>query len=472
MFKNHHPNILVVGDLMIDHYIWGQCDRISPEAPVQILNVLKESTFLGGAGNVIKNLKMFGAIVDVISVIGNDKVGNELAVLLNSFDVNSKMLVIEPNRKTSKKSRLIASQQQILRYDNESTKEINAESMSKVLLHIHANISNYDAVILSDYGKGVLSKSLTQDIISISNKNKIKVFVDPKGTDFSKYKGAFALTPNKKEAIEATNIDIHDSDTLEQAIKKLKEDCELEVSLITLSEKGIAIFDNILRIQPAVAREVFDVTGAGDTVIAAITFAITNNRSVDEAVKFANLAAGVVVGKVGSASATLFEIAEYESSLHKSDSFVHIKTIDEIAFISKINHSEGKKIVFTNGCFDLLHVGHIKYLEEAKRNGDVLIVGLNSDDSVKKLKGLSRPINTQEDRAYILASLEPVDFVVVFDEETPYNLIKIIHPDILVKGGDYKDKIVIGSDIVKKVILVEFINGKSTTKLIEKLKDS
>ena len=473
MFKlKEKTNILVIGDLMIDHYLWGKCERISPEAPVQIVNIDKESSVLGGAGNVINNLRALGSNVDVISVIGNDMAAKELQFLLNDIDVNSNMLIIEEKRKTSKKSRLIASQQQILRYDNESIEDISPNSEEKIIDILDKNILNYDAVILSDYGKGVLTNSLTQKIISLSNKNNIKVFVDPKGKDYSKYKNAYTLTPNKKEAIEATNINIKNDESLEKAIKQLKETCNLTVSLITLSENGIAIFDDNLRIKPTVAREVYDVTGAGDTVIASITFAIANNLDIDEAIKFANLAAGVVVGKIGSATATLDEIYEYESSLHKSNSSSHIKTFAEIEKLAKKFHEKGKKIVFTNGCFDILHAGHVKYLQEAKNYGDILILGLNADNSVRKLKGPTRPINNQNDRAYILASLESVDYVVIFEEETPYELIKLIKPHTLVKGGDYEGKIVIGQDIANELKLVQFVDGKSTTNTIKRIQNS
>ena len=469
---NKKPNILVIGDLMIDHYLWGSCDRISPEAPVQVVNVKKESSVLGGAGNVINNLVTLGSVVDVISVIGNDSVANELKSLLEKIDVPTSNLVVENNRKTSKKSRLIASQQQVLRYDMESIDDINENSHKQIIQTLEKNIDKYSSIILSDYGKGVLTTNLTKEIIKIANKNNIKVLVDPKGKDYSKYKGSYTLTPNKKEAMEATNIDIKDESSLIEALKSLKTQCELEVSLITLSEQGIAIFDDELTIKPTVAREVYDVTGAGDTVIASIAFALGNDLDIKDAVYFANLAAGVVVGKIGSATTTLDEIYEYEYSLHKSNSTSHIKTFDEIKTLSSKLHNQGKKIVFTNGCFDILHVGHVKYLEVAKSYGDVLILGLNADSSVKKLKGPTRPINTQDDRAYILASLESVDYVVIFEEETPYELIKLIKPHVLVKGGDYEGKEVVGQDIADELKLVQFVDGKSTTNTIKRIQEN
>ena len=469
---NFKPNILVIGDLMIDHYLWGSCDRISPEAPVQVVNVKKENSVLGGAGNVINNLVSLGSSVEVISVIGDDSVANELKTLLSNIGVSFDNLVVEKGRKTSKKSRLMASNQQVLRYDSESVDEISKNSANKILEILEKNIKNYSAIILSDYKKGVLTTTLTQDIIKLANRNKIKVLADPKGKDFSKYKGAYTLTPNKKEAMEATNIDIKDEKSLVEALKSLKQNCNLEVSLITLSEQGIAIFDDELFTSPTAAREVFDVTGAGDTVIASITFALSCGVDIKKALYFANLAAGVVVGKIGSATASLDEIYEYESQLNKSSSSSHIKTFDEIEKLAKKLHSQGKRIVFTNGCFDILHVGHVKYLEEAKSYGDVLILGLNADSSVRKLKGSSRPINSQDDRAYILASLESVDYVVIFEEETPYELIKLIKPHVLVKGGDYEGKEVVGQDIADELKLVQFVDGKSTTNTIKRINEN
>jgi len=466
------PKLLVIGDLMIDHYLWGSCERISPEAPVQVVNVKNESAVLGGAGNVINNLNALGAQVDVISVVGGCEISDELKVLLGDINVDTQHLITQKDRITSKKSRIIAAQQQVVRYDRESIDEINRESQKSILDYFEKNISNYDAVLLSDYGKGVLTIELTQSLITIANANNKKVLVDPKGLDYSKYKGAYLLTPNKKEASEATQVTIKDEASLTQAVTQLKTECDLDVSLITLSEDGVAIYDDKLRTHPTVAREVFDVTGAGDTVLASLGFALACDVDIDEAVKFSNLAAGVVVGKIGSATATLNEIVEYESSLNKSSSDEHIKTLDEITLLSAELKARGKKIIFTNGCFDILHAGHVRYLETAKSYGDILILGLNSDRSVKALKGEGRPINIQLDRAYILAALEAVDYVVVFDEDTPYELIKAIEPHVLVKGGDYKGKEVVGQDIADELKLVQFVDGKSTTKTIEKIQKS
>jgi len=466
---NKQPKILVIGDLMIDHYLWGKCERISPEAPIPVVNIDNENTVLGGAGNVVNNLTALGAHTDVLSVIGDCEIANELETLLSEINVSTSYLIEEKGRLSSKKSRIIASQQQVIRYDRESNYDISSESQQTLFDQYKKILRQYDIVLLSDYGKGVLTDSLTSDLIKEANNLGIKVLVDPKGINYSKYSGAYLLTPNKKEASLATNIDIvNDSDLLE-AITQLKEKCSLNVSLITLSENGIAIYDNDLRIHPTMAREVYDVTGAGDTVLAALGFALSGNNDIDKAVEFANLAAGVVVEKIGSATASIDEIIDYKSSLHQSSSEEHIKTQKEIEVLCSKFKEKGKKIVFTNGCFDILHGGHVRYLETAKSFGDILMVGVNSDESVKTLKGATRPINNEQDRALLIASLEAVDYVVIFNEDTPYELIKAVKPDTLVKGGDYEGQKVVGQDLVGELKLVNFIKGKSTTHIIEKI---
>ena len=467
---NKSPRLLVIGDLIIDQYLWGSSDRISPEAPVQIIDIDNESMVLGGAGNVVNNLKKLGADVSIISVLGDCEVSNELTILLSEIEVDTKFLVRQKNRISSKKSRIIASQQQVVRYDRESSDDISKGSQNNIIKIFNKIVTDYEVILFSDYGKGLFTNQLTQSLINIAKKNNKKVLIDPKGSDYFKYKGAYLLTPNKKEASIATKIDIVNDFSLTNAIKKLKLMCGLEISLITLSENGIAVYDDELRIHPTVAKEVFDVTGAGDTVLASLGFGIACGLDIDQAVEFSNLAGGVVIGKIGCATASLNEIIEYESSLKKSSSDKHIKTQIEITRLCKELKSKGKKIVFTNGCFDLLHAGHISFLETAKNFGDILILGLNSDRSVRSLKGKERPINVEADRAYLLAALEVVDYVVIFDEDTPYKLIKSIQPHILVKGGDYKGQKVVGEDIVDELKLVEFIEGKSSTYTIEKIK--
>lgn len=463
------PSILVIGDLMVDHYLWGDCERISPEAPVPIIDIKRESSVLGGAGNVINNLISLGSNVGVLSVVGDDEVAEEVKYLIDKTDAKS-YLVLQSGRSTSKKSRIMASKSQIVRYDHESKNNVSFDSADKMYSKLQEIINAYDVILLSDYGKGVLTPNLTKQIINFANKCNKKVIVDPKGEDYSKYSGAYFLTPNKKEAELASGIKIESQESLKQTLEKLKEVAKLDLSVITLSEDGISLLkDGEVNIKPTVAREVYDVTGAGDTVLASLGFALAKDIDIYTALEFANLAAGVVVGKLGSATVTLAEIEEYRASLHKSSIDLRIKTRKEIKKISKRLKEQNKKVVFTNGCFDILHKGHVSYLNTAKSFGDVLILGLNSDESVKRLKGENRPINSQDDRAYILSALECVDYVVIFDEDTPYELISKIKPDILVKGADYEGKEVVGSDIAKETKLVTFVDGKSTTQTIDKI---
>lgn len=463
------PNILVIGDLMIDEYLWGSCERISPEAPVQVVDIKKQTAVLGGAGNVINNLVSLGAKVSVMSVIGNDEAGHELKSMLDKIGVKT-FLVEQKGRKTSRKTRLMASHSQVVRYDKESKNDISFDSVKKLYSKLQEKINAYDIILISDYAKGVLTNELIEKVITYANKNEVKVLVDPKGSDFTKYSGAYLLTPNKKEAEQASSMKIENDDTLKEVLENQKLEADLAVSLITLSENGIAVLiDDEVIIKPTVAREVYDVTGAGDTVLASLGFATALGYDIFTAIEFANLAAGVVVGKIGSATATLDETEEYQASLHKSSIELGIKTRKEIKKISNRLRDQNKKVVFTNGCFDILHKGHVSYLNTAKSFGDVLILGLNSDASVRRLKGESRPINCEDDRAYILSALECVDYVVIFDEDTPYELISKIKPDVLVKGADYEGKEVVGSDIAKETKLVTFVNGRSTTKTIEKI---
>lgn len=460
------PKILVVGDLMIDHYIFGDCFKISPEAPVQILNTKKEEKKLGGAGNVLRNLAELGARLGIISVLGNDKVAAEIDKLLDELKLDYKKIFTQEEKITSIKTRVIASNQQILRIDSENVVRFDEEMA--IIMEFAKVIKEFDCVILSDYAKGVLSKEVCVALIKIANKENIPILVDPKG-DYKKYNFATLLTPNKKEASEASGIDIKDDKSLEDALKILKNQFNLKYSIITLSEDGLAFLDEsekVIKLKTR-AKEIYDVTGAGDTLISTLAYCIAKKYSILDALNLANIAAAVVVGKVGSATASWIEIEKLaNSNLNFKDK---IKSIDELEEI--LIELNNKKIVFTNGCFDILHFGHISYLADAKKLGDVLIVGLNSDESIKRLKGNDRPINEFKYRALMLSALEFVDFVVGFSEDTPLNLIQKIRPDILVKGSDYENKEVIGSNIAKKVVLLPFIKGLSTSEIIQKIKD-
>ncbi len=464
--RAYKPSILVIGDVMLDHYLWGKCERISPEAPVQVIDVQRESTVLGGAGNVVNNLVSLGANVSVLSVVGDDDNGKELLSVLEKLGVMVDGVITQDGRKTSKKSRVIASHQQVVRFDSESKEEINQKSAEALLRQYENSLAHVDAILLSDYGKGVLTTELTCTLIERARIHNKPILVDPKGDDYRKYRGATLITPNKKEASIASKIAIYDDKSLQKAGYFLKEQLNLMYAIITLSEDGIALFGDSYEKMPTVAREVYDVTGAGDTVLASLGYALSCGLSIQEAISFANKAAAVVVGKLGSATVTLDEVDAYEHSLRNASAESKIKTKEQM--VAFLKHQKHQKIIFTNGCFDILHVGHVKYLEVAKSFGDILIVGLNSDDSIKRLKGMNRPINILEDRAYILAGLESVSYVVPFEEDTPLDLISLLKPDILVKGADYEGKEIGGSDIAKEVRLIEFIEGKSTTQIIQR----
>ncbi|EPH08972.1 RfaE, domain I [Campylobacter ureolyticus ACS-301-V-Sch3b] len=462
------PKILVIGDLMIDHYLWGECDRISPEAPVAVVDIRSENKRLGGAGNVMANLKALDCDVGVMSVVGDDESGKDIVLMLENMGVKIEKILKEKDRKSAHKTRIMVVHQQVIRFDKESKDDILESSKDELLNSLKNIIKNYDAVLLSDYAKGVLRDDFCKQIIKIANENSKFILIDPKGSDYSKYKNATLLTPNLKEAMQALKMKIDDEPSLKLALKRLKDELNLTYSIITLSERGIALYNNDeVKIIPAIAKEVFDVTGAGDTVLATLGYALSNKMDIVSALSLANKAAAVVVGKVGSATASLDEIEKYSKSSSSTNLEEKIKSLDEICQILK---NSDKKIVFTNGCFDILHAGHIKYLNKAKKLGDILIIGLNSDSSVKRLKGKTRPINSQNSRALLLSALEFVDFVVIFDEDTPLNLIEKIRPDILVKGADYAGKEVIGSNIAKEVVLVDFEDGFSTTNIINKIK--
>ncbi|MCV3471001.1 D-glycero-beta-D-manno-heptose-7-phosphate kinase [Campylobacter sp. CNRCH_2015_0814] len=444
------PKILVVGDFMVDHYIWCDCTRISPEAPVMVMKSQKEDKRLGGAGNVYANLKSLGAEVFALGLVGDDESGRFLKENLNA------KLLVEKDRKTPLKSRVLSHSQQVLRLDDENDFDTKLED--EIIKEYKKIAKDYDAIVLSDYAKGILTSKVTKALIEHANTLNLPILIDPKGSDFSKYQNATLLTPNKKEAIQALGVE--KIDNLEKALKKLKDDLNLAYSIITLSEEGIALFDEKLHIIPAKALEVYDVTGAGDSVIAMLAYALALKVDIVKACELANDAAAVVVAKVGSVSVSLEEI----KNLKKASFEDKIKSKEEL-----VKLLQDQKVVFTNGCFDIMHYGHIKYLEKAKKLGDILVVGLNSDESVKRLKGNSRPINLEFQRACMLASMYFVDYVVIFDEDTPYELIEFLKPDVLVKGADYKDKEVVGSNLVKKVELIDFEDGFSTTNIINRI---
>ncbi|WP_276890541.1 D-glycero-beta-D-manno-heptose-7-phosphate kinase [Helicobacter japonicus] len=472
--ESKSPKILVIGDLMIDHYVWGSCERISPEAPVQVVDVKNESNRLGGACNVAHNLIALNAQVFVCGVVGNDDTGLWLGDKLESIGVDISYLFVDTSRPTTKKTRVIIANQQVLRIDRESKAPIDSSIQIDIMQRLHAVLDEVDCVIISDYGKGLLNDELTQFVITYAKKKSKFVLCDPKGKDYSKYRGATLLTPNKKEAELATDIIISNEESLIRAGMTLKNKCQLDISLITLSEDGIGIFANdAMERIPTRAKEVYDVTGAGDTVIAALGFALSSGCDILQACEFANAAAAVVVGKVGSAVATHNEILQYAHTQPSNlQQHIESKIISKENLLKILKTLKQNKIVFTNGCFDILHIGHLNYLNHARDLGGLLIVGLNDDDSIKRLKGKERPINPLNNRALMLAGLECVDYVVSFSEDTPLELIKAIQPDVLVKGGDYHNKEVVGSEYAKEVILIDFVEGYSTSNIIDSIQRS
>jgi D-beta-D-heptose 7-phosphate kinase/D-beta-D-heptose 1-phosphate adenosyltransferase len=466
--------ILVIGDLMLDEYLWGKTERISPEAPVQIVEVEKEELRLGGAGNVVNNLAALGCKVHVAGIVGDHHDGRTLYGFLQDLNVNCDALYQVEGRIVSRKTRVIASHQQMLRIDRESRHNINPEHEQLLIDHISELSSPFDAVIISDYLKGVLTPKVLSAVISYGRIKGIPIVVDPKGGDFSRYSGATVLTPNRREAQLASGIHIVDEQSLCDAGKKLLMDLDLELLVLTRSQEGMTLFyrDGRNVHLPTQAQEVFDVSGAGDTVVAILAAGLASGLSFDDSARVANLGAGVVVSKLGTSTISPAELDSAARHVDHGDAR-KILSRDELATIISLKREEEKKIVFTNGCFDLLHVGHVKYLQKAKTFGDVLVLGLNSDASIKRLKGEKRPLICEEERAHILAALDCVDYVTIFDEDTPVDLIAAMWPDVLVKGADYSLDGVVGRELVEsrggKVELVEFVGGKSTTGIVEKV---
>jgi D-beta-D-heptose 7-phosphate kinase/D-beta-D-heptose 1-phosphate adenosyltransferase len=465
---------LVIGDLMLDEYLWGKAERISPEAPVQVVDVVREELRLGGAGNVVNNLVVLGAQVAVCSVVGEDENGWALLKDFSRRNVAAEAIFRDPARRTSRKTRVVASNQQIVRIDRESRDPLSEEMEMQVCEWISTHADQFNVILVSDYLKGVLTPRVIETIVKTAALRDIPVLVDPKGTDYSRYYGATLLTPNRKEAEAASGITISDGCSLEQAAGVIMEKAGLGQLLITRSEEGMSLFS---RTEPAVhiptvAREVFDVSGAGDTVLASLAIGIAAGLGMAEASRLANIAAGIAVGKLGTSTVSPDEIINAVALTH-SDSDSKIKNLDVLTALITAEKARGKKVVFTNGCFDLLHAGHVKYLQKARNLGDLLVMGLNSDASVRRLKGEKRPLIGEEERAHILAALDCIDYVVLFDQDTPLELITALKPHILAKGGDYTADGVVGKDVVEayggRVELVSFVDGKSTTNIIERV---
>jgi D-beta-D-heptose 7-phosphate kinase/D-beta-D-heptose 1-phosphate adenosyltransferase len=471
--KQNKKNILVIGDVMLDQYFFGSIDRISPEAPVPVFSVKEIENKLGGAANVVNNIINFGVKTSLISSVAKDKSGEILLELLKQRKITSN-IIFKKNDVTTTKIRSVVGSQQLLRQDFDA-KLISLTKLeeSKIINKINKNIS---VIILSDYGKGFLSPALCQKIISKANKENIPVLVDPKGNDITKYKNAFAVTPNKKEALSFTNME--DGVLHEKTLNKLRKENNIKNIIETNGENGINLYsDECHKKFPAVSpKQVFDVSGAGDSVISSIAASLHAGFNIESSLTLANIAAGTVISKIGTEPVSLDDLKDFFVTKDANLASNKIFKLDEMKSKAVQLKKQGKTIGFTNGCFDILHSGHVSYLNEAKKNVDFLILGLNTDRSIKKIKGSSRPIVDQKNRAQVLSGLSSVDAIVFFNENTPIKLIKSIQPHFLIKGNDYKVEEVVGHKEVKKwagkVMLIDLIPGQSSTNIIKKINHS
>lgn len=470
--------VLVVGDLMLDCYYWGDVGRISPEAPVPVVKVNEKTYRLGGAGNVAANLSGLGCVATLIGLTGQDTASGQLRELLASFEIQDRCLV-DASRPTITKTRVMASKQQVVRLDEEDGRDMDPRMSERVLAELDAMLPSVNAVVLSDYGKGMFnSPSFVQAMIRSCREMEVPVFIDPKGRAWERYAGATCITPNTAELELVTGGVLKEEGELAPVARDLRRRLSLDWLLVTRGPKGMALFgDNGPPVKiSARAREVFDVSGAGDTVIATLAACVGAGTDFAEAASVANTAAGIVVGKLGTERVRWFELetALAEASYRRpSSTFWKVADVREASERVSRWRQEEQCIVFTNGCFDLLHPGHVSLIHQARHLGERLIIGLNTDASIVRLKGEQRPILPGEDRAAILSALEDVDMVVFFDEDTPLNLIEKLKPDILVKGADYRVEDVVGREVVEsyggQVRLVEILKGHSTTAIARKL---
>ena len=464
--------VAVVGDVMLDRYIWGEVERISPEAPVPVVRAGRTEECPGGAANVAMNIAGLGATAILLGFCGDDAEGRGLQAALRKRGVEPTLTVLS-NHPTTTKLRILGGKQQMLRLDNEQVGGYDPEAFAKLIEQIESAVESADILVLSDYAKGVLAEEVCRRAISAARKRNIPILVDPKQKDFSRYRGATTICPNLAELSVASRTPTSDLEALLSAGQQMVADLDLEYLVATLSERGIAILRPGSRfLAPAVARQVFDVSGAGDTVIGTLALCIASGLNIESAAQLANIAAGIVVGKVGTAPVSRHELLASltsEIQLHPEEK---VLTWEQLRQRVLSWRSTGESVVFTNGCFDLLHVGHIAVLERARREGDRLVVGINSDRSVSQLKGPARPIVGQNERAIVLSALAAVDAVVVFDEPTPLELILAIQPDVIVKGGDYTVETVVGAQEALswngRVKIVPTVKGFSTTNMIAK----
>ncbi|MFV1983439.1 MAG: bifunctional D-glycero-beta-D-manno-heptose-7-phosphate kinase/D-glycero-beta-D-manno-heptose 1-phosphate adenylyltransferase HldE [Thiohalomonadales bacterium] len=465
--KFDQSKVLVLGDVMLDRYWHGNTSRISPEAPVPIVHVADAEERAGGAGNVAINIASLGTQIILQGYIGKDEAGNILQDLLKNRNVDCQLISLD-NTPTVTKLRVVSRHQQLIRLDFEDGFDNNQElELEKLFTKA---LKNVGAVVFSDYGKGTLRN--IRSYISIARKKSIPVLVDPKGSDFEAYRGATLITPNLSE-FEAVVGQCHNEQDIVDKAEKLIKNLDLDALLVTRSEQGMSLMQKNKTAfhLPTRAQEVFDVTGAGDTVISILAASLATGQSLEQAMALSNLGAGVVVSKLGTAAVTVPELMQAKHNIDGlTRGVVSTDTLDDLLINAR---QLGEKIVFTNGCFDILHPGHVTYLQQARLLGDRLVVAVNDDDSVKRLKGDNRPINSVQRRMSVLAALECIDWVIPFSEDTPVEVIKKIKPSIIVKGGDYTPEQVVGADIVKQyggeVKILNFVDGFSTTDIINRI---
>jgi len=433
--------------------------RKAPEADIPVYNVLETNYILGGAANVAKNLKHLNCEVEIISVIGVDEIGKRIASLIEKNNVANK-LFMDPNRKTTQKTRIILNNSIVARYDIEDTNEISRDLSEEILDYIKGK-QKLDAIIISDYDKGVISRYLCENIIKYCNESNIYTFVDPKLKDCLKYKECFCLKPNLNEGEIMSG-----EKNLSNIIRFIKENINCKNVVLTCGENGIYVNSDENHIMHNTKITVIDVTGAGDIVASVLTYEYLQTKDLIMASKVANYIGGKSVQSLGNYCLLQNDICEYYESIEHSNKIIYDYQVDKIKALS-----DKTNVVFTNGCFDILHSAHIKLLKFAKKQGDVLVVGLNADDSIRRLKGPTRPINNVDERSTILAQFDFIDYIIIFEEDTPLNLLKILQPKVMVKGGDYKKDEIIGAEYSDNVILFNFIENKSSSLVIKRINE-
>ncbi|MCB2261784.1 MAG: D-glycero-beta-D-manno-heptose-7-phosphate kinase [Candidatus Thiosymbion ectosymbiont of Robbea hypermnestra] len=468
--------VLVVGDLMLDRFLWGRVRRVSPEAPVPVVALERETRSAGGAANVARNLAGLGLQVALVGVTGADAGRDWLLAELTRAGLESEGVLIARDRGTTLKTRVVGNHQQMIRIDEERTTPLSESDQKRLFAAAAARLAQADVLLLSDYAKGVLTEGLCRDLIASARGRGLPVLVDPKGRDFGRYAGATAITPNRRELALAAGVAARDSEALVAAGSALRETLRLEFLVLTLSEQGLVLIgpDGNQRL-PTMAREVCDVSGAGDTVIATLAAGRVAGLEWIESARLANLAAGVVVGKLGTVPIGARELRAAIGREEACAQAAKLRTLEEARTQVRRWQADGERVVFTNGCFDLLHVGHVTMLEQARRHGRRLVVGLNTDASVRRLKGSGRPVIGQEDRARVLAALTAVDAVVLFDQDTPLALIEQLRPDVLAKGADYREEQVVGAEQVRArggqvVLIPSLAEDQSTTGIIARMR--